>query len=92
MSLLDTCSLKKSLPVFLLLLLLAQIDLASAAAWPLPLLSLLHLTPVVDDTGRGICMGLGAAIDVVVLYQLLRLLARRAKQAGRDSMGVSPGR
>ena len=44
MSLLDTCSLKKSLPLLLALLVIAQIDLASAAAWPVPLLSLLHLT------------------------------------------------
>ena len=42
---LDTCSLKKSLPILIALLVVAQIDLASAAGWPGALLSLLHLTP-----------------------------------------------
>jgi hypothetical protein len=78
MSLLDSCSLQKSLPVLLVLLLIAQIDLASAFAWPLPLLSLLHLTPVTGDTARGVCAGVGCSIDVLVIYQLLRIFARRA--------------
>ncbi len=84
MSLIDSSSLKKSLPVLLLLLVLAQIDLASAAAWPMSLLSLLHLTPVTDDTSRGICMGLGVSLDVVVAICILRGLARRALAAGRE--------
>jgi hypothetical protein len=42
MSLLDTCSLKISLPVLFALLVIAQIDLASAAGWPQSLLALLH--------------------------------------------------
>ncbi|MGA2558885.1 MAG: hypothetical protein ABSF17_04340 [Terracidiphilus sp.] len=83
MLLLDSHSLKKSLPVLLVLLVLAQIDLASAAAWPLPFLSLLHLTPAIDDTSRGICAGLGATIDVLVVFQLLRIFARRAITANR---------
>ena len=60
------CSLKKSLPVLIALLIVAQIDLASAAAWPGALLSLLHLTPAPDDLCRGVCSGLGASLDVIV--------------------------
>lgn len=74
----DSLSLKKSLPLLLILFLFAQIDLASAAAWPLPLLSLLHLTPITDDTSRGICAGLGTTIDVLVAFQVVRIFARRA--------------
>lgn len=78
MSPLDSCSLQKSLPILFLLWLIAQIDLASAFAWPLPLLSLLHLTPVTNDTCRGVCAGVGCSIDVLVVFQLLRIFARRA--------------
>ncbi len=60
MSPLDTCSLKKSLPILFALLIVAQIDLASAAGWPAALLSLLNLTPAPDDGCRGMCAGLGA--------------------------------
>ena len=49
MSLLDSCSLKKSLPVLFALLVVAQIDLASAFGWPQSLLSLVHLTAAHDD-------------------------------------------
>ena len=49
MFLLDSCKLSKSLPLLLALLLVAQIDLASAFAWPLPLLTLLHLRPETDE-------------------------------------------
>ena len=52
---LDTCSLKKSLPFLIALLLVAQIDLASAAGWPSALLSVLHLTAAPDDFCRGVC-------------------------------------
>jgi len=78
MSLLDSTNLKKSLPFLFVLAVFAQIDLASAFAWPLPLLSLLHLTPMTDDTSRGMCAGLGCCIDVLVAFQLLRIFARRA--------------
>jgi hypothetical protein len=84
MSLLDTCSLKKSLPVLFALLFVAQIDLASAAGWPQTLLSLLHLTPAQDDHCRGMCAGIGASIDVVVLFQLARIFAKRAMQTRHD--------
>ena len=40
----DTCSLKTSLPLLIALLVVAQVDLASAFGWPQSLLSLLHLT------------------------------------------------
>lgn len=81
----DTCSLKKSLPVLIALLVVAQIDLASAAGWPGALLSLLHLTPAPDEHCRGICAGLGVTLDVVVLYQLVRIWARRALQPDGDA-------
>ena len=84
MTSLGSCSLKKSLPLFIALLLVAQIDLASAAGWPAALLSLLRLTPVSDDLCRGVCAGIGASIDVLVLFQLARLWARRAMQQDRN--------
>ena len=85
MSLLDTCSSKKSLPLLIALLVVAQIDLASAAGWPNALLSVLHLTPASDDLCRGVCAGIGTSIDVLVLFQLARMWARRAMQSGRDA-------
>jgi hypothetical protein len=80
MSALDSCSLKKSLPILIALLVVAQIDLASAAGWPNTLLSLLHLTAAPDDLCRGLCAGIGASIDVLVIFQLARIYARRAMQ------------
>jgi hypothetical protein len=84
MSPLDTCSLKKSLPVLIALLVVAQIDLASSFGWPGALLSLLHLTPAPDDHCRGMCAGLGTSLDVFVIFQLARIWAKRALQSGRD--------
>jgi hypothetical protein len=84
MSLLDSCNLKKSLPILFVLAVFAQVDLASAFAWPLPLLSLLRLTPLTDDMSRGLCAGLGCTIDVLVAFQLLRIFARRALLPGRN--------
>jgi len=83
MSLLDGHSLKKSLPLLIALLIVAQIDLASAAGWPPALLSLLHLTPAPDDLCRGVCTGIGTSIDVLVLFQLARIWARHALQPDR---------
>ena len=80
----DTCSLKKSLPVFFALLIVAQVDLASAFNWPQPLLSLLHLTAAQDAQCRGFCAGIGASIDVLVLFQLARIFAKRAMQSRQD--------
>ncbi len=87
MFLLDSCNLKKSLPILLALLVVAQIDLASAAAWPLPLLAWLHLTPETSDICRGFCAGLGCTIDVLVVFQLLRIFARRALATGHEPRG-----
>ena len=84
MTQLDTCSLKKSLPVLLALLVVAQVDLASAAGWPPSLLSLFHLTAAPDDYCRGACTGLGISIDVIVLFQLARIFAKRAMQPRHD--------
>jgi hypothetical protein len=84
MSLLDTCSLKISLPVLFALLVIAQIDLASAAGWPQSLLALLHLTAAQDDYCRGACTGLGIVLDVFVLFQLARIFAKRAMQSRHD--------
>jgi len=84
MSVLDTFSLKKSLPVLIALLVVAQIDLASAAGWPNSLLSLLHLTAAPDDLCRGVCVGIGASIDVLAIYQLARIFVKRAMQPSRD--------
>jgi hypothetical protein len=75
---LDCCNSKKSLPVLIALLVVAQIDLASAFGWPLSLLTLLHLTPAPDDLCRGLCSGIGTALDFAVVYLLLRRWARRA--------------
>lgn len=84
MSLLDTCSLKKSLPILIALLAVAQVDLASAAGWPNSLLSLLHLTSAQDDLCRGVCAGIGASIDFLVVFQLARICAKRALQPRCD--------
>jgi len=79
-----TCSLKKSLPFLIALLVVAQIDLTSAFDWPEPLLSLLHLTAAPDDYCRGACAGLGVSLDVLVIYQLVRIWAKRAMQPRHD--------
>jgi len=78
-------NLKKSLPLLIALFVVAQIDLASAAGWPPALLALLHLTPAPDDLCRGVCSGIGVSIDVIVIFQLARILARRRLQSGNDS-------
>jgi hypothetical protein len=80
MFLIDSSSLKKSLPLLIGLLIIAQIDLASAAGWPQSLLSLLHLTAANNDMCRGVCAGLGTSIDVLVIFQLVRIYAKRAIQ------------
>jgi len=85
MSVIDSCSLKKSLPFLIALLVVAQIDLASAYGWPSSLLSLLHLTPAPDDTCRGVCAGIGVSIDVLVIFMLARICAKRAMQSNRNS-------
>ena len=82
---LDSCSLKKSLPVLIALLVVAQIDLASAAGWPGALLSLLHLSAAPNDLCRGVCAGIGASIDILVLFYLARIWAKRAVRAERDA-------
>jgi predicted membrane-bound dolichyl-phosphate-mannose-protein mannosyltransferase len=69
---------KKAVPVLLVLLGIALLDLASAFGWPLPVLVALHLTPVTDDTARGLAAGLGGTIAVLAAFQLLRIWARRA--------------
>jgi hypothetical protein len=84
MPFLDTCNLKKSLLFLIPLLIVAQIDLASSAGWPKALLSLLHLTAASNDMCRGVCAGIGASIDVLVIFQLARILARRALRASGD--------
>ncbi len=80
----DTCSLKKSLPFLIGLLLVAQIDLACSFGWPQTLLSLLHLTAAHDDLCRGVCAGLGTSIDFLVIFQLVRISAKRAMQHRSD--------
>jgi hypothetical protein len=80
----DTCSLKKSIPLLIALLVVAQIDLASAAGWPAALLSVLHLAPAPDDHCRGVCAGLGASLDAIVVFQFARIWAKRAMQPSRD--------
>ncbi len=80
----DNCSLKKHVPILIALLLVAQVDLASAFGWPQSLLSLLHLTAANNDLCSGVCAGLGTSIDVLVIFQLVRMWAKRAMQAGRD--------
>jgi hypothetical protein len=84
MPLLETCSLKKSLPVLFALLVVAQVDLASATGWPQTLLSLLHLTAAHDDLCRGASAGIGTSIDVLVAFQLARILVKRATQPHRN--------
>ncbi len=81
---LDSCNLKKSFPLLVALLLVAQIDLASAFAWPQALLSLLHLTAAHDDLCRGVCAGIGTSIDVCVVFQLARIFAKRAIETRSD--------
>lgn len=81
----DTCSLKISLPFLIALLVVAQIDLASAAGWPSALLSLMHLTPAPNDLCRGLCSGLGVSLDVLAIVQLVRIWAKRAMRSGRRS-------
>ena len=81
----DSCSLKKNVPILIALLLVAQVDLASAFGWPQTLLSLLHLTAAPDDLCRGACAGIGASIDVLAVFQLARICAKRAMQPSRDS-------
>lgn len=72
---------KKSLPILVILLVVAQIDLAAATGWPGALLALLHLTPAPNDMCRGVCVGLGACIDALVLFQFARILVRRRLQS-----------
>jgi hypothetical protein len=72
------------LPLLLVLLIFAQLDLACGLGWPLPLLKLLHLSPIVDDSCRGVARGLGCSLDVLVAFQLLRSVARRALETGCD--------
>ena len=80
----DTFNLKKSLPFLIALLLVAQIDLTCAFGWPQTVLSLLHLTAAHDDLCRGVCAGLGTSIDVLVLFQLARICAKRAIEHDSD--------
>ncbi len=84
MFLIDSRSLKKSLPLLIGLLIVAQIDLASAAGWPQSLLSLLHLTAANNDLCRGVCTGIGISIDVLVIFLLVRIFAKRAMQDGGE--------
>jgi len=72
------CGWKKSLPLMVLLLVIAQIDLVCAVGRPTILLSLLHLTPVTDDLSRGVCVGLGVSIDFLLAFQLARSLVKRS--------------
>ena len=81
---LDACSLKKSLPILIVLLVVAQIDLVSASGWPGALLSLLHLTAAPNDMCRGVCAGIGSSIDVLTVFQLARIWAKRALQHDQD--------
>jgi hypothetical protein len=84
MFLIDSRGLKKSLPILVGLLIVAQIDLASAAGWPQSLLSVLHLTAANNDLCRGVCAGIGISIDVLVIFQLVRIYAKRAMQGGGE--------
>jgi hypothetical protein len=84
MFLIDSSSLKKSLPLLIGLLIVAQIDLASAAGWPQSLLSLLHLTAANNDLCRGVCTGIGISIDVLVIFQLVRIYAKHAMRDRGD--------
>jgi hypothetical protein len=80
----DTCNPKLSVPLLIGLLVVAQIDLACAFAWPGALLALLHLTPAPDDLCRGVCAGIGASIDGFVLFQIARIWAKRAMRTEND--------
>lgn len=81
----DSCNLKKSALFLMVILIAAQIDLASAAGWPLTLLAALHLTPASNDLCRGVCAGIGTSLDVLVIFQLARIWAKRALQPHGDS-------
>lgn len=81
----DSCSLKKDVPILIVLLLVAQVDLASAFGWPQPLLSLLHLTAANNDLCSGVCAGLGTSIDVLVIFQLVRMWAKRAMRLANEA-------
>lgn len=85
MCLFDCAKPKKSLPFLLVLLVVAQINLAYALDWPHTLLTWLHLTPAPSDAVRGMSAGFAASIDVLTLYQLARIWARHAMKASRDS-------
>jgi hypothetical protein len=78
MSILDESNPAKTIALLILPLVFAQLDLASAAGWPLPLLNLLHLTPAPNDLVRGCCAGIGVSIDFLVVFTILRTVARRA--------------
>jgi hypothetical protein len=80
----DSFNPKKSLPVLIALLLVAQLDLACAFGWPQSLLSLVHLTAASDDLCRGVCAGIGTSIDVLVVFQLARIYAKRAMRSGDE--------
>ena len=84
---LECCNSKKILPVLALLFVIAQIDLAASAGWPVALLNLLHLTPLTEDTACGVAAGLGCSLDVLVLFLAARLWARHAlagAEAGKN--------
>ncbi|MGO8933935.1 MAG: hypothetical protein ACLPLZ_00450 [Terracidiphilus sp.] len=81
---LDSFNLKKSWPLLIALLLVAQVDLACSFGWPQTLLSLLHLTAASDDLCRGVCAGIGTSIDVLVAFQLVRIYAKRAIERRSD--------
>jgi hypothetical protein len=81
----DSCSLKKNVPILIALLLVAQVDLASAFGWPQTLLSLLHLTAANNDLCSGVCAGLGSSIDVLVIFQLVRMWAKRAMRLANEA-------
>jgi hypothetical protein len=80
----DACSFKKSAPLLIAFFLVAQIDLASAFGWPSGLLSLLHLTAETNDLSRGVCAGIGASLDVLVVFQFIRIWAKRALLAREE--------
>lgn len=73
----DERSPAKSVPLLIALLIFAQLDLASAFAWPQSLLALLHLTPAPDDLARGVCAGIGSSIDFMAIFMLLRVVVLR---------------
>lgn len=81
----DSCSKKKSLPLLIALLVVAQVDLACSAGWPQSLLAALHLTAANNDLCSGVCAGLGVSLDVLVIYQLVRMWAKRALRTDRDA-------